>query len=104
MPSRAPVPNRLASGSQELKSNPSQWKAYEASGNCVVTAGPGSGKTKVLVLKTARILLEDLKSPAGLACLTFSNECARELRRKLRDLGVARHPNLFVGTLHSFCL
>lgn len=104
MPSRAPASTDLANASHELRANSGQWAAYESSGNCVVTAGPGSGKTKVLVLKTARILEEDLKPPGGLACLTFSNECARELRRKLRYLGVVRRPNLFVGTLHSFCL
>ncbi len=40
----------------ELAGNPGQLAAYESRGHCVVLAGPGSGKTKTLVLKLARIL------------------------------------------------
>ncbi len=39
----------------ELAGNPGQLAAYESRGHCVVLAGPGSGKTKTLVLKLARI-------------------------------------------------
>jgi superfamily I DNA/RNA helicase len=88
----------------ELKENAEQWKAFESNGNCVVLAGPGSGKTKVLTTKVARMLVEDIRPPRGLACLTYSNECVRELERRLRRLGVEDRSNLFVGTVHSFCL
>jgi DNA helicase II / ATP-dependent DNA helicase PcrA len=88
----------------ELKRNAEQWTAFESKGNCVTLAGPGSGKTKVLTAKLARMLLEDVRSPRGAACVTFNNECARELERRLALLGMADRPNVFVGTLHSFCL
>jgi len=39
----------------DLAGNPGQQAAYDSTGNCVVLAGPGSGKTKTLVLKLARI-------------------------------------------------
>src|SRR5947209_3809409 len=84
--------------------NPGQWQAYESKGHCVVLAGPGSGKTKTLTVKMARILAEDVRPPRGVACITYSNECARELRRRLRLLGVEERPNVFIGTVHSFCL
>lgn len=40
----------------DLEGNDGQQAAYDSIGHCVVLAGPGSGKTKTLVLKLARIL------------------------------------------------
>ncbi|MGC1782073.1 MAG: ATP-dependent helicase [Acidobacteriaceae bacterium] len=91
--------------SNELRENPGQWAAYESTGHCVVLAGPGSGKTKTLTIKLARMLAEDVKAPRGIACITYNNECARELRRRLQDLGVEeRGKRVFIGTVHSFAL
>lgn len=87
----------------ELKKNKRQLQAYESKGNCVVLAGPGSGKTKVLTTKLARMQAEDVRPPRGIACLTYSAECARELARRLSRLGVRSSRNLFIGTVHSFC-
>lgn len=89
---------------EDLRDNPGQWKAYESSGNCVMLAGPGSGKTKTLTIKMARMLAEDVRSPSGIACITYSTECARELQRRLAHLGIEEGPNVFIGTVHSFCL
>ncbi len=88
----------------DLAGNPGQQAAYDSTGHCVVLAGPGSGKTKTLVLKLARILAEDVRAPRGAACITYSQECARELTRRLEQLGLREAPNLFVGTVHGFCL
>lgn len=87
-----------------LAGNPGQRAAYESTGNCVVLAGPGSGKTKTLVLKLARIMAEDVRAPRGAACITYSHECARELTHRLERLGLHEAPNLFIGTVHGFCL
>lgn len=88
----------------DLKRNKRQWAAYESEANCIVLAGPGSGKTKVLTTKLARMLSEDVSAPRGIVCVTYSSECARELTRRLARLGVRNHRNVFVGTVHSFCL
>jgi DNA helicase-2/ATP-dependent DNA helicase PcrA len=88
----------------DLQGNAGQLQAYNSRGHCVVLAGPGSGKTKTLVLKLARILAEDVRAPRGAACITYSHECARELTRRLERLGLREAPNLFVGTVHGFCL
>lgn len=88
----------------DLAGNPGQRAAYESTGHCVVLAGPGSGKTKTLVLKLARIMAEDVRAPRGAACITYSQECARELTRRLERLGLREAPNLFIGTVHGFCL
>lgn len=89
---------------EELRSNNGQWAAFNSTGHCVVVAGPGSGKTKVLTLKMARLLAEDVQAPRGVACLTYNNECVRELRRRLDQLGLGDARNAYVGTVHSFCL
>ncbi len=89
---------------ENLRRNPGQWAAYESVGHCVVLAGPGSGKTKTLTVKLARMLAEDVHEPRGLACITYNNECARELENRLEALGVQPSERIFIGTVHSFSL
>ncbi|MGH9463564.1 MAG: ATP-dependent helicase [Vicinamibacteria bacterium] len=89
---------------EDLRGNPGQWQAYESRGHCVILAGPGSGKTKTLTIKMARMVHEDVKPPRGIACITYNSECARELMHRLERLGIGQAPNVFVGTVHSFCL
>ncbi|HCR98263.1 ATP-dependent helicase [Halomonas sp.] len=89
---------------ESLRGNSGQWAAYESDGHCVVLAGPGSGKTKTLTIKLARMLAEDIEEPRGLACITYNNECARELEQRLNDLGIAPGKRIFIGTVHSFSL
>lgn len=89
---------------EELKDNPGQWQVFESKGNCVALAGPGSGKTKALTIKLARMLANDVRPPRGIACITYSNECVRELRERLDKLIVSHSSNLYLGTIHSFCL
>lgn len=92
------------SAAEDLRPNDRQWKAYESRNNCVVLAGPGSGKTKVLTTKMARMLAEDVRPPHGIACITFNNQCAKELKKRLEKLGIEEGSRAFIGTVHSFCL
>jgi DNA helicase-2/ATP-dependent DNA helicase PcrA len=96
------APYRLAA--DDLRENPEQWQAYESKGNCVVLAGPGSGKTKTLTIKMARMLTEDVRQPRGIACITYNSECAGELKRRLERLAIPQGRNVFIGTIHAFCL
>jgi superfamily I DNA/RNA helicase len=89
---------------EDLRSNERQWEAYESTGHCVLLAGPGSGKTRTLTVKLARMLSEDVDEPRGFACLTYNNECARELENRLDALGIAPSNRVFIGTVHSFSL
>jgi len=89
---------------EELRRNPGQWAAYNSTGHCIVLAGPGSGKTKTLTIKLARMLSEDVDEPRGVACITYNNECARELEQRLDSLGVEPGSRVFIGTVHSFSL
>ena len=67
-------------------------------------AGPGSGKTTILTLKIMKLLNNEIKEPQGLACLTFSREAAREFEERLIKLGYGKRRNVFLGTVHSFCI
>lgn len=89
---------------ESLRDNPGQWEAYESKGHVTLLAGPGSGKTKTLTIKLARILAEDVHAPRGAACITYNNECARELEARLGSLGVEPGGRIFIGTVHSFSL
>jgi Superfamily I DNA and RNA helicases len=89
---------------EALRKNKGQWDAYESHGNCVILAGPGSGKTKTVTIKLARMLAEDVRAPRGIACITYNNQCARELKRRLAALGVEDGKRATIGTVHSFCL
>jgi DNA helicase-2/ATP-dependent DNA helicase PcrA len=43
-------------------------------------------------------------TPRGIACITYNNECARELEDRLAALGVEQDRRIFIGTVHSFSL
>ena len=97
-------PSLYLRAARDLEGNEGQWEAYESTLHCVVLAGPGSGKTKVLTIKLARMLVEDVRTPRGIACITYNNECARELEARLGVLGVESRGRVFIGTVHSFAL
>lgn len=75
-------------------------------GPLLVIAGPGSGKTLVLVLRTLNLLLQGLSDPEGILLCTFTEKAAFELRdrlsllaRKLKYQGDLSQ--MHVGTIHG---
>ena len=97
-------PTLYLRAAEDLRLNPGQWAAYNSTAHCVVLAGPGSGKTKTLTVKLARMLAEDVRKPRGIACITYNNECVKELEQRLAILGVEPSDRVFIGTVHSFSL
>ena len=89
---------------EQVKQDNLQYKAYKSNNNTVVIAGPGSGKTTVLTLKIMRLLNQSISKPRGLACLTYNNEAVREFKDKLDLMGYKKRQNVFLGTVHSFCI
>ena len=67
---------------RNLRENPSQHESVTYNGNDVlmVVAGPGSGKTTVLVLRALRHVLVDNILPENLLITTFTRKAAKELR------------------------
>ncbi|MFY0564217.1 ATP-dependent helicase [Archangium lansingense] len=96
--------NSFRAAARELLPNREQWQAYESQGHLVVLAGPGSGKTKLLTVKLARIAEEEIDPPHRIACLTYNNECVSEIRKRLVGIGVRPEDRFYLGTVHSFCL
>lgn len=89
---------------ERISKDPLQKVAYDTEDSTVVIAGPGSGKTTILTLKIMKLLNNHIKEPQGLACLTFSKEAAREFKDRLKRLGYVERKNVFLGTVHSFCI
>ena len=84
--------------------NSRQQEALGLEGHCAVLAGPGSGKTRMLVSKVAQLLRHQVAGARGVACITYNNECVRELRKRFVNRGLRPNEQLFLGTVHSFCL
>ena len=72
------------------------WK----DGPLLVLAGPGSGKTRVLTLRVARLLEED--EDASVLALTFTNKAAAEMRERVERLLDQRANRARLCTFHSF--
>lgn len=73
--------------------------AFDLEGNTIVSASPGSGKTKTLVAR-AQHKLDSLPRHKSLALITYTNAGADEIAIRLSDRG----NSIFVGTIHRFCL
>lgn len=72
-------------------------------GPVMVNAGPGTGKTQILALRIANILLQTDTDPGNILCLTYTDNGAVEMRnRLLKTVGSAAY-NVKIHTFHSFC-
>jgi DNA helicase-2/ATP-dependent DNA helicase PcrA len=72
-------------------------------GALLVLAGPGSGKTRVLTCRIARILESTRKENFRILGLTFTNMAADEIRTRVASFVPGEEYRLFLGTFHSFC-
>ena len=72
-------------------------------GPLLLLAGPGSGKTKVLTCRIARILDASRDKNFRILGLTFTNKAADEMRSRVDDFVPGQKGRLFLGTFHSFC-
>jgi len=83
--------------------NPEQQTAVDHDGDVLVTACPGSGKTRVLTARVIRGLSELASTKHRVVALTFTNRATDEIQSRLDGRGI-EHNQLWAGTIHSFAL
>lgn len=84
--------------------NPEQRQAVDQiEGPVMVIAGAGTGKTQILAVRIAKILLETQIDPFNILCLTFTDAGVTAMRNRLIEIiGTAAY-HVKVCTFHSFC-
>ena len=111
-PDISPTDNRSNSSDERLAAitfrlNSAQKAAVLAPspGISICTAGPGSGKTRVLAHRVAYLLHRHAVPPTSILALTFTNKAGQEMKSRigilLNDTDVSS--KITVGTFHSFC-
>ena len=84
--------------------NAAQKEAVDTiEGPVMVIAGPGTGKTQILTLRIANILLKTDTAPSSILVLTFSESAALQVRNRLASLIGSPAYRVDINTFHGFC-
>lgn len=86
-----------------MKLNQQQQQAVEyVNGACLVLAGAGSGKTRVIINKIAYLIAHCNYTPKQIAAVTFTNKAAREIRERVaHSIGKENSKGLTISTFHT---
>ncbi len=99
-----PAAEEEAFPDRPLKPDQSQERAAKHEGSAFqLQAGPGTGKTRTLVLRVLHLLSQGA-DPASILVLTFSNRAAAELSERLHKAAPDAAPRIWIGTFHAFGL
>jgi len=88
-----------------LDANQRKAVTYMGDKPLVINAGPGSGKTRVII-ERVRFLVKNGVDPSSILVITFTNEATNELRNRLKyetDLGMQVINQMKISTIHGFC-
>ncbi len=80
---------------------PQREGVMNTEGACMIIAGAGSGKTRVLTLRIAHLIQSQHVDPFNIMALTFTNKAAKEMRERLEKMVGPDAKNLWMGTFHS---
>ena len=82
--------------------NPEQKEAVEHfEGPCLVLAGAGSGKTRVLTTRVCRLIREHGVPPGRIMAVTFTNKAAGEMRERVTAMLGGEPRGIWMGTFHA---
>lgn len=82
--------------------NPQQLEAANYNdGPCLIVAGAGTGKTKTLTTKIAKLISDGL-NPSRILAVTFTNKAAQEMRERVESLVGSTANRVWIHTFHSF--
>jgi len=84
---------------EDLNSNQKDAVLHE-NGPCLIIAGAGSGKTRVLTYRIAH-LIKDNVDPYSILALTFTNKAAKEMKDRIESIVGTEARSLWMGTFHS---
>lgn len=73
-------------------------------GPCLIIAGAGSGKTKVLTHKISYLMEEKKVAPWNILAITFTNKAANEMKQRVEALVGDSSKDIWIGTFHSICV
>ena len=84
--------------------NKQKEAVLQTEGPCLVIAGAGSGKTKVLTHKIAYLMAEKNVLPWNILSITFTNKAANEMKQRVENLVGDAAKDIWMGTFHSICV
>lgn len=85
----------------ETLNEPQREGVINTDGPCMLIAGAGSGKTRVLTYRIAYLIQNRDVDPFNIMALTFTNKAAREMRERIEHVVGADARNIWMGTFHS---
>ncbi|MCW5912657.1 MAG: exodeoxyribonuclease V subunit gamma [Cyclobacteriaceae bacterium] len=85
----------------ETLNEPQREGVLNTEGPCMIIAGAGSGKTRVLTYRIANLIQNKQVDPFNIMALTFTNKAAKEMRDRIEKVVGADARNLWMGTFHS---